>query len=340
MKLLTIVIPSYNSEKWLAGCLDSLLIGLDDKLEVIIVNDGSKDKTSEIGHSYCDKYPFMQIVDKENGGHGSGINVGLSHATGLYFKVLDSDDQLDKEGLYELIEMIEKHQKENCLPDVYIADYISNYVESKTQHINSLKKYFKVHEIMDVENVKKFKLDDYMMLHCLFVKTELLKETKMNLLEKTFYEDNQYVYHTICHAKTYCHLEKPIYWYTLGREGQSIAPENLVKNYAHQLRVQNAVVRMLNYEEIYSRPKNQRKMIIHELGIIHSLTYFYIYLAPDKEKVTQYKAFWKSLKVDDKKLYKKLHNRSIYSVPLMIPGFARKLLIKILYGPIKRMKGW
>ena len=109
MKLITFAIPSYNSEKFLASCLDSLLIGIDEKIEAIVINDGSTDKTSEIAHEYSKKYPFIKVVDKENGGHGSGINVGIVNATGLYFKMFDSDDHVDKEGLLSLIEIIEKH---------------------------------------------------------------------------------------------------------------------------------------------------------------------------------------------------------------------------------------
>ena len=102
MKLLSFVVPSYNSEKYLNKCVDSLLKGGED-VEIIIVNDGSKDNTIKIAREYEEKYPsIIKVVDKENGGHGSGINSGLEVATGLYFKCVDSDDWVDEDALKKL----------------------------------------------------------------------------------------------------------------------------------------------------------------------------------------------------------------------------------------------
>ena len=125
MKYLTIVIPSYNSERFILNCLNSLCIGKDELLDVIVINDGSTDRTSELAHEFAKSHSFVRVVDKPNGGHGSGINKGLELAEGLYFKVLDSDDFLDKEGFIYLLDTIERHYKADTLPDLYLADYVS-----------------------------------------------------------------------------------------------------------------------------------------------------------------------------------------------------------------------
>ena len=92
MKLLTVTVPCYNSAEYMEKCIDSLLPG-GERVEVIIINDGSKDRTGEIADAYAAKYPsIVRVVHQENGGHGEGINQGLAHATGKYFKVVDSDD--------------------------------------------------------------------------------------------------------------------------------------------------------------------------------------------------------------------------------------------------------
>ena len=117
MKLISFVVPSYNSEKYLHTAINSLLVAGDD-VEIIIVNDGSKDRTLEIANQYKAKHPtVVNVVDKANGGHGSGVNAGLKVSTGLYYKVVDSDDWLDKDSLLKLMDVIREHIKNNQSPD-------------------------------------------------------------------------------------------------------------------------------------------------------------------------------------------------------------------------------
>ena len=118
MKLLSIAVPSYNSEKFLAETLESLS-GYED-VEVIVVNDGSKDGTLKIANEFKEKYPdYFKVIDKENGGHGSGLNAAYKIAEGLYFKCCDSDDTLDREGVLHLLDAIKKLKEEDNLPDIF-----------------------------------------------------------------------------------------------------------------------------------------------------------------------------------------------------------------------------
>ena len=106
MKYLTLVVPCYNSEEYLNHCLDTLIVGGDD-VEIIVVNDGSNDRTLEIAKEYQTQYPsIIKIIDKENGGHGSGINCGIKEAKGLFFKVCDSDDWFDQDSYLKLLKMV------------------------------------------------------------------------------------------------------------------------------------------------------------------------------------------------------------------------------------------
>ena len=108
MKQLTIAVPAYNSEMFLHICLDSMA-GADDRLEVIVINDGSKDKTLEVANSYAEKYPDqIRVIDKENGGHGSGINAALEVATGRFYKVVDSDDWVETRNLKAILDALER----------------------------------------------------------------------------------------------------------------------------------------------------------------------------------------------------------------------------------------
>ena len=124
MKYISFAIPCYNSQDYMAHAIESILPGGED-VEIIIVNDGSKDRTSEIAHDYMEKYPtIVKVVDKENGGHGDAVNVGLDHAEGKYFKVVDSDDRVDEEALYKILDVLktfenEEKQVDMLLPTMY-----------------------------------------------------------------------------------------------------------------------------------------------------------------------------------------------------------------------------
>ena len=120
-KILSIVIPAYNVEKYLEKCLASFEIqAILDRIEVLVINDGSKDHTAEIAQRYCEKYPETYFLyNKENGGHGSGINYGIRYATGKYFKVVDGDDWLNTEELEAFVKLLEETDT-----DIVAADFL------------------------------------------------------------------------------------------------------------------------------------------------------------------------------------------------------------------------
>ena len=144
MKLISFAIPSYNSQNYLRHCVDTLLSGGED-VEILIINDGSKDATAAIADEYMEKYPtVVRAIHKENGGHGSGVNRGREEATGLYFKVVDSDDWVDEQALKTLLDTIKTHMAENTLPDLYITNFIYDHAYDNTQFTRSWEKQFPV----------------------------------------------------------------------------------------------------------------------------------------------------------------------------------------------------
>ena len=340
MKLLSIIIPSYNSEEYLANCLDSLLIGVNDKIEVIVVNDGSKDRTSEIAHEYAKNFDFIRVIDKENGGHGSGINVGIKEATGLYFKVLDSDDGLDREGLLNLLSYIEKHHAEANLPDLYLADYNSVPPDGKYR-LTSLKQRAKrINTVISFNEIKKLRVEEYFMMHMTFVKTSVLREYNVKLLEKCFYEDNQFVISALMYCKTICYLDKPIYLYTVGRAGQSVSPEKMSKNYNHQLRVMNACIDMIPSSKLNGYDKYQKRAILHELDSIAQLTFFYCHLMVNDEKKAAYKEFVNNFKERDQALYNMVYCKSLLFIFKFVPFKLRGKITNRAYDMFSKRLGW
>ena len=105
MKILSIAVPCYNSQEYMRKCVDSLLKGGED-VEILIVDDGSKDDTLKIARDYEEKYPtIVKAIHQENGGHGEAVNAGIRNATGLYFKVVDSDDWVNKEAYVQILKL-------------------------------------------------------------------------------------------------------------------------------------------------------------------------------------------------------------------------------------------
>ena len=124
MKILTFAVPCYNSEAYMEKCIDSLLVGGED-VEILIVNDGSKDRTAEIADAYAKKYPtIVRAIHQENKGHGGAVNAGLANATGLYFKVVDSDDWVDEESLHKILALLRRFQDEGEEIDMLVSNYV------------------------------------------------------------------------------------------------------------------------------------------------------------------------------------------------------------------------
>ena len=125
MKLLSIAIPSYNSEAYMEKCIESLLIGGED-VEILIVDDGSKDRTAEIADAYEAKYPTIcRAIHQENGGHGEAVNAGIRNATGLYFKVVDSDDWVDADAYMQILDKLREFAQDGeATLDMLLANYV------------------------------------------------------------------------------------------------------------------------------------------------------------------------------------------------------------------------
>ena len=110
-KILTVVIPSYNSQEYLERAVKTTLINADD-IEVIIVDDGSTDNTPQLADDLAKKYQnIVRVIHKENGGHGDAVMTGLKNAKGMYFKVLDSDDWFNTKALNAILVFLRANSK-------------------------------------------------------------------------------------------------------------------------------------------------------------------------------------------------------------------------------------
>lgn len=291
-------------------CVDSLLTGGDD-VEIIIVNDGSKDGTIDIANSYAEKYPdIVRVIDKPNGGHGSGVNAGLKVATGIYYKVVDSDDWLDTEALAKLIATIKEHQAAGKLPDLYITNFIYDKVHDNTKYVSSYEKMMPENEFFGWDKVKKFKLARMLLMHALMYNREKLLESDTWLPEHTFYVDNLFAYKPLPYMQTIFYLNVDLYHYFIGREDQSVNIKNFVKRYEQQQRVMRSMIDAYSWDDLKKMPKGLKRYMWHNLEVILMNTIFFTCAACDDERKKALKEMWAHIKERDKKLYKKLRRNS------------------------------
>lgn len=305
MKVLTVLIPIYNTEKYIKRCLDSLLVPdvLDD-IEIIAVSDGSKDGSADIVKDYCEKYPeTMVFVDKENGGHGSTINVGIKEAKGKYFRVLDSDDWFNT---VDFIEFVKRLKNENA--DLVVCDY------RKEHTYNSQSEYF-VYD--NLEEGKLYKFDEfnlnilkgeYFVMATSTYKTEVLRKSGLKMLEKTFYVDMQFNVVPITEVDTFSYYHLDVYRYFIGRKEQSMNMDNFVRNQNHHKKMIKWLIEY--YTEISNNLSSNKKEYI-EIILTYTLnTHYSIYCEYDKNHKRAYKEiidFDKYLLRTNKVLYERLN---------------------------------
>lgn len=248
MKSLTITVPSYNSADYLGRCLDSLLVG-GEKVEILVVNDGSTDETEKIANAYAAKYPtIVKVINQENLGHGGAVDTGLRHATGKYFKVVDSDDQLGADALKTVLQRIDQWQADGDNVDLIVC----NYVYEKTgepPYVVNYRKAFHNDKIESWDEVGNFGLTQYLIMHAQIFKTSVLRESKVTLPLHTFYVDNLFAYQPLPLAKKICYLDVDLYHYFIGRDDQSITTQNMMNRIDQQLLVTKL---MIDVTDIYA----------------------------------------------------------------------------------------
>ncbi len=227
-KILSIVIPVYNTEKYLPKCLDSLLIKENvDLLEVLIIVDGSPDNSFQIATEYSLKYPeLFKVINKENGGHGSCCNVGIQKANGKYIKFLDSDDWFDTESLVFLVSRLK-----DCDADVFFTHSIKEIVyENRTENYGY--KFDYVNEEVDIKNLKitiNPKQPVFFTLADCGFSAELLRKIDMKFTERVSFDDNILYLLPFVGVKRILFLDITLYHYFIGRPEQSMVTFTPVK---------------------------------------------------------------------------------------------------------------
>lgn len=307
MKLLTIAIPSYNSENYLSKCIESLLPGGED-VEILVVNDGSKDNTSAIGHEYEAKYPgIVKVIDKENGGHGSAVNAGVEHATGLFFKVVDSDDWVKKSAYLEILDKLKDFAGSDVILDMLISNFVYEKEGAAKKKVMRYAHALPKDTVFTWNDVGHFFKGQYILMHSVIYRTKLLRECGMKLPDHTFYVDNIFVYEPLPYVKNMYYMDVNFYRYYIGREDQSVNEKVMIGRVDQQLRVNKLMIdyTVRNRKMIFAG-KRLKQYMLNYLEIITTISSIMLILADTEEALDKKTELWEYLKASDSYLYRKL----------------------------------
>lgn len=337
MKYISFVIPSYNSQDYLSNAVESLLPGGED-IEIIIVNDGSKDRTSEIGHEYADKYPnIVRVVDKENGGHGDAVNAGLAHASGKYFKVVDSDDWVDRKALLKIIDLLKEFECQKQEVDMLISNYVYEKEGAAHKKCIHYRNVLPQDKIFGWSDIGRFRLGQYILMHSVIYRTDMLKLSQLTLPKHTFYVDNIYVYYPLpCVRKIY-YLDVDFYRYYIGREDQSVNEKVMISRIDQQIFVTKKMIGMYEMKEIAS--KKLRHYMINYLAIMMTVSSILAIRSKSSENLEKKKELWKYLKKKDYATYLKIRY-GILGQTMNIPGKSGRKISSLAYIVARRIVGF
>lgn len=274
-KQISIIIPTYNMEKYIGKCLDSLLIPEFDQVEVLVVNDGSKDRSSEIAHTYADRYPdSIIVIDKPNGNYGSCINAALPVARGRYIKILDADDSFDNNAFSRFVAMLATTDA-----DVVVTPYLnvnSEGVITRKDDINYPGiDLFKIYRIDDVDTRVLVKASA---MHRLAYKADIFNRFDYHQTEGVSYTDNQWDKIPLSFADTIQITDIYLYRYLLGREGQTMDPKQRSKSIGHIIKVAQDMVSM--YEK-FGR-NSPHHVFLYDRILLFTMTPFYMSINESK----------------------------------------------------------
>ncbi len=337
MKYISFAIPCYNSAEYMSRAIDSILIGGED-VEILIVNDGSKDDTLKIAKEYESQYPtIVKVIDKENGGHGDAVNAGLRNASGKYFKVVDSDDWVEEQSLKKILELMHGWKEHDMEVDMLVSNYVYEKVGVKHKKVIHYRDVLPQNEIFSWKDTGHFGISQYILMHSVIYRTELLKLNQLELPKHTFYVDNIYVYYPLPYVKKMYYLDVNFYRYYIGREDQSVNEKVMIGRLDQQIFVTKTMIDMYQMKQIPN--KRLRNYMINYLAIMMTVSSILCIRSKKEENLEKKKELWKYLKKGQYGVYWKIRY-GILGQTINLPGKSGRKISSFVYVVARRFIGF
>lgn len=346
-KLITFAIPCYNSAEYMDACVESILAACalsDDPdgspalpaadeadFEVVVVDDGStKDDTARRADDWALRLPgLVRAVHQENGGHGAAVLAGLEAARGMYFKVVDSDDWLDREAGRRVVASLRRLAAEGRDVDLLVSNYVYEHVEDGTRTPIDYRRVLPAGRTFTWDEIGRFRIDQNLLMHSLTYRSSVLRTGGVPLPRHTFYVDNIYAYVPLPRCKTLYYEDADLYRYFIGREDQSVNEQVMTSRYDQQLRITRIMVDAYHlYDDVPSVPL--RDYMLNYLTMMMTISSVFSHLSPDPDSDENLRQLWDHLRKFDHAMY--AHARhGILGIASNLPGTVGTKISTALY---------
>lgn len=341
MKLLTIAVPCYNSESYMEHCVESLLTG-GDEVEIIIVDDGSKkDRTPEIADRLEREHPgIVRAIHQENGGHGEAVNTGLANASGVYFKVVDSDDWVNAAAYKQILDLLRDMVQKNTGLDMLISNFVYEKEGAKRKKVMNYHRAIPTNQLLTWDDVHVFTKWQYILMHSVIYRTQMLRECGLKLPKHTFYVDNIFVYQPLPYVKSLYYLDVNFYRYFIGREDQSVNEKVMISRIDQQLRVNKIMIDEYNlYDKKQIPSKKLRHYMMQYLEIMMTISSIMLIRSETDENLEKKRELWRYLKKKDRRLYCRLRY-GIMGRMMNLPGKGGRKVSEMSYKITQKFFGF
>ena len=338
-KTLSFVIPSYNMEAYLDRCVNSLLSAhRTDDLEILIVDDGSKDGTLAYAQKLERNNPgIVRAIHQENKGHGGAVNTGIEAATGKYVKVVDADDWVGPESLEDVLATLREEITRDDPIDMLVTNYVYDKVEKRHKHVVNFRHAMKPGKRLTWDDLGHFGLAEYILMHALIFRTDVVRASGMKLPEHTFYVGFIYAYQPFPWVKTLKYLDTPFYHYYIGREGQSVQTDVMIRR-VDQLRLVNQCMVRATPER-GTVPDGLYRYMIHFLAIESSVASVFMILSKNPANYAKKEALWNDIKAYSPSIYADVRKKAM-SRALNLRGSAGRFIIRSGYVVAEKVVGF
>lgn len=334
--VLSVVVPAFNAEAYLARALDSLL-GLDG-VEVLVVDDGSTDGTAGLARRYETAHPgVVRLVSKANGGHGSAINAGLAEARGEYLKVVDADDWLDRDALASVLATLAGFLATGRPVDLLVSNFVYEKVGKRTKTVVRYRGALPAGRVLGWSATRRFAKRQYLMMHALTYRTQVLRDAGLRLPEHTFYVDNLYALVPLAHVSSLYYLDVDLYRYFIGRDDQSVHEAVMIRRIDQQLRVNRLMLEHLSRVQVADQ--RLRAYRLHYVAIICAVSSILLIRAGTRGHLAEKDRLWSELRAQDPALYRKVR-WSVVGQISNLPGPAGRRVSVLAYRVAQRAIGF
>lgn len=295
--LLSVIVPAYNSQDYLDRAL-ATLVDYDSELEVLIVDDGSTDDTPRIADEWAARHPgLVRAIHQENKGHGGAVNAGIAAATGTHLRVCDSDDWVDRSAMKRLLDLLREERAAGRELDLVVTNYVYEKQGKAHKTVVRYRNVLPQGRTITWDEVRPCRYDQYMMMHSLTMRTEILRRSGLVLPEHTFYVDYIYSHAPLPLVRTIRYLDVDLYRYFIGRDDQSVNEKVMISRLDQLLRVNHEMVAAM--PDRRQAPPNLYRYMAHYLRINCVVTTVMAQLSGAPEHLKMKDRMWAALEADD-----------------------------------------